>query len=259
MNDFQSIKTQFFPLYLSEIPKDILEKFDGLKEAEISTENFSFYTSVSSVFSSKIEGEEIELDSFIKSKISGAEFQPDYTKKIDDLYNAYIFAQSHPLNKENLLESHKILTKNILQKNQQGVFRTSNMFVLTDDGKIEYIAALPSEVETEMQLFFKELQNLLNEKLSIEETFFYASLIHLVFVKIHPMNDGNGRLGRLLEKWFLAEKLGEKVWFLQSEKMYYQNHKKYYQNLRKLGLEYENLDYGKALDFLLMLPKSLDI
>ncbi len=259
MQNIQSIKTQLFPLYLSKISKDIKEKFNGLKEAEISTKNFSFYTSVSSVFSSKIEGEEIELDSFIKSKISGAEFQPDYTKKIDDLYNAYIFAQNHSLKKENLLESHQILTKNILQKNQQGVFRTSNMFVLTDDGRIEYVATLPSEVETEMQLFFEELQNLLNEKLSIEETFFYASLLHLVFVKIHPMNDGNGRLGRLIEKWFLAEKLGEKAWFLQSEKTYYQNHKNYYQNLRKLGLEYGNLDYGKSLDFLLMLTKFLEI
>ena len=65
------------------------------------------------------------------------------------------------------------------------------------------------------------------------------------------MNDGNGRLARLLEKWFLAEKLGEKAWFLQSEKNYYENHNQYYQNIRKLGLEFETLDYEKSLDFLL--------
>jgi len=31
---------------------------------------------------------------------------------------------------------------------------------------------------------------------------FFAALIHLVFVKIHPFDDGNGRAARLLEKWF---------------------------------------------------------
>ena len=258
MQSLQSIKTQLFSDYL-KITKDISEKFYGLKDAEISTENFSFHTSVSSVFSSKIEGEDIDLDSFVKHKNFGIEFQPDYTKKIDDLYEAYQFAKSNRLNLENLLFAHKILTKNILAEHLQGKFRTSNMYVLTDKGQIEYVATNPFEVENEMAKFLSELKILIKDNQEIEEVFFYASLIHLVFVKIHPMNDGNGRLGRLLEKWFVSEKLGEKAWFLQSEKLYYQNHQNYYQNIRKLGLEYDVLDYSKALDFLLMLPKSLEL
>ncbi|KFC24020.1 Fic family protein [Chryseobacterium sp. FH1] len=258
MPDLLSIKKLLFKEYLQH-QKDISKKFYRLKDAKISTENFSFYTSVSSVFSSKIEGEDIDLDSFVKHKNFRIEFQPDYTKKIDDLYEAYQFAKINRLNEENLLLAHKILTKNILSDHLQGKLRTSNMYVLTDDGQIEYVATSPFEVENEMKKFLSELKILINENLNTEEVFFYASLIHLVFVKIHPMNDGNGRLGRLLEKWFIAEKLGEKVWFLQSEKMYYQNHQNYYQNIRKLGLEYGNLDYSKALDFLLMLPKSLEL
>lgn len=258
MSNLQSIKNELFQEYLKH-QKDISEKFDGLKEAEISTENFSFYTSVSSVFSSKIEGEDIDFDSFLKHKNFGIEFQPDYTKKIDDLYEAYQFAKINKLNGKNLLSAQRILTRNILVEHLQGKYRTNNMFVLTEDGQIEYVAASPFEVETEMKSFLSELEVLLEENLTIEEVFFYASIIHLIFVKIHPMNDGNGRLGRLLEKWFIAEKLGEKAWFLQSEKMYYQNHQNYYQNIRQLGLEYETLDYGKSLEFLLMLPKSLEL
>ncbi|MDO5616773.1 MAG: Fic family protein [Cruoricaptor ignavus] len=258
MKHLQSIKQQLFTEYLQNL-EGISEKFHRLKEAEISTENFSFYTSVSSVFSSKIEGENIELDSYIKHKHFNIEFQSDYTKKIDDLYNAYRFAQEHSLNKKNILESHKILTKNILKEHLQGVYRQTNMVVMTDDGKIEYIAANPSLVTDEMEIFFNEIEELLQEKLKIEEVFFFASLLHLMFVKIHPMNDGNGRTARLIEKWFLAQHLGEKAWFLQSEKYYYQHHQTYYHNIRKIGFEYEELDFGKALDFISMLPKSLNI
>lgn len=258
MQGLLSIKKLLFQQYLPNT-KDIAEKFYGLKDAEISNNNFSFYTSVSSVFSSKIEGEEIELDSFIKHKNFGIEFQPDYTKKTDDLYEAYQFAKNKPLNKENILEAHRILSRNILQNKFRGVYRKNNMYVLTDDGKIEYVATNPSLVEKEMEQYLSELENLISEKLQIEEVFFFASCVHLLFVKIHPMNDGNGRLGRLLEKWFVAEKLGDNAWYMQSEKWYYQNHENYYKNIRKIGLEYEQLNFEKSLDFLKMFPKSLEL
>jgi Fic family protein len=105
--------------------------------------------------------------------------------------------------------------------------------------------------------FYADLEFLLNTETSIEETFYYAAMIHLVFVKIHPWNDGNGRTARLLEKWFLAQKLGEKAWFVQSEKYYYQNHQAYNNNIRILGLEYDELDYSKSIPFLSMLANSV--
>ena len=102
-----------------------------------------------------------------------------------------------------------------------------------------------------------EKLNQKKQELTINEVFFFASMIHLVFVKIHPWNDGNGRSARLIEKWFLAQKLGKKAWFVQSEKNYYQQHQTYYKNIRLLGMEYPDLNYSKALPFLLMLPNSL--
>lgn len=253
----QIIPTELLSAYLEQVPKGLQAAFDALQDAEISTDTFSFYTSVSSVFSSKIEGEDIELDSYIKHKKFGIEFLPDYTKKIDDLYNAYTFAKTNELNPKNISEAHKLLSKHIVATNWQGKFRIHNMYVSTPDGRIEYVAASPYEVETEMKKFFADIAVLLKADLSIEEVFFYASCIHLAFVKIHPWNDGNGRSARLLEKWFLAQKLGEKAWFVQSEKMYYQQHQIYYKNIRLLGLEYPELDYKQALPFVLMLPNAV--
>ena len=57
----QIIPTELLSAYLEHVPRDLPAAFNALEDAEISTENFSFYTSVSSVFSSKIEGEEIEF------------------------------------------------------------------------------------------------------------------------------------------------------------------------------------------------------
>lgn len=255
--ELKIIKADLLKDYFQKIPGNLEAAFNALKDAEISTGTFSFYTSVASVFSSKIEGESIELDSYIKHKKFGIEFLPDYTKKIDDLYNAYTFAKTSSLNKKNISESHKLLSKHIVATNLQGKIRTQNMYVSTPDGRIEYVAATPSEVKREMEKFYADVEVLLNQKLNLAEVFFFAAMIHLVFVKIHPWNDGNGRSARLIEKWFLAQKLGDKAWFVQSEKNYYQKHQTYYTNIRLLGLEYPDLDYSKALPFLLMLPGSI--
>jgi Fic family protein len=256
-NALQIIPTSLLPTYLSQVPKSLQTAFNALHDAEISTDSFSFYTSVSSVYSSKIEGEEIELDSYIKHKKFGIAFLPDYTKKIDDLYNAYTFAKTNELNEQNITVVHKLLSKHIVAKHQQGKFRIHNMYVSTPDGKIDYVAVSPFEVEAEMKMLYTDVAMLLKAELSIEEVFFYAAMIHLVFVKIHPWNDGNGRCARLIEKWFLAQKLGLKAWFVTSERNYYEQHQTYYNHLRVLGLEYPGLDYSKALPFLLMLPNAL--
>lgn len=126
-NNLKILPTDLFPDYLEQIPKGLKESFEATEDAEISTDSFSFYTSVSSVYSSKIEGEDIDLDSYIKHKKYGIPFLPDYTKKIDDLYSAYTFAKSHALNEKNFKESHKHLSKHFLAKSQQGKFRTQNM------------------------------------------------------------------------------------------------------------------------------------
>ncbi len=244
--------------FKADFDKKLKSSFEKLHDSELSIDSFSFYTSVSAVFSSKIEGEDIELDSYIRHKRFGTKYQPDYTRKIDDLYEAYIFAQKNELTAKTLEQSHAQLTKHILQKSQQGKFRTGNMFIVTNDGKIEYIAASPENVKTEMKKLYADIEMLLATEMSFEEVFFFASMLHLVFVKIHPFEDGNGRVSRLLEKWFLAQKLGDNAWFIQSEKNYYTQHQTYYTNIRRLGLEYDELKYSEALPFLLMLPNAIN-
>jgi len=255
---FEIISTDLLNNYKDNFNNKINQYFEDLHDSELSIDTFSFYTSVSAVFSSKIEGEHIELDSFIKHKRFGVKYQPDYTKKTDDLYNAYVFAQNNKLSAQTLAAAHVQLTKNILQQSQQGKFRTGNMFVVTNDGRIEYVAASPGLIKTEMEKLSIDMERLLKANLDFNEVFFFAAMLHLVFVKIHPFEDGNGRTARLLEKWFIAQKLGGKAWFIQSERYYYDQHQTYYNNIRRLGIEYDTLNYNEALPFLLMLPEAVN-
>lgn len=244
--------------YIAAFDNSLKVSFDNLHESELSIESFSFYTSVSAVFSSKIEGEEMELDSYIKHKRFGTAYQPNYTRKIDDLYDAYLFAQRNKLSSQTLERAHAQLAKHILQESQQGKYRTGNMFVVTKDGKMEYVAASPANVKADMLKLYADIETLLHIHMNFEEVFFFASMLHLVLVKIHPFEDSNGKTSRLLEKWFLAQKLGDNAWFIQSEKNYYAQHQTYYHNLRRLGLEYDELNYAEALPFLQMLPNAID-
>lgn len=132
------------------------------------------------------------------------------------------------------------------------------MFVINSDDKIEYVAASPEILKSELDKLFYDIGILHLTDLDPFEVFYYASLLHLVFVKIHPFQDGNGRTARLIEKWFLIEKIGAKATSVQLEKNYYKKLRDYYSNIRKIGLEYDDLDYSKCLDFLLMTVTGID-
>jgi Fic family protein len=255
---FQILISSLLGDYTKIVKESPLDKIDRIEKSEIPVDYFEFYKSISSVYSSKIEGEDIDFDSYFKHKFLNVKFKPDYTRKADDLYKAYDYIDNHTLTLKNVQRAHSILSSNLLPKSQQGLIRPNPMFVLNSDDMIEYVATDPKIVQQELDKLFHDIDILLNSNLNSFEIFYYASLIHLTFVKIHPFQDGNGRTARLIEKWFLIEKIGDKATAVQLEKNYYKRLKEYYSNIKKLGLEYDNLDFSKSLDFLLMTVSGIE-
>lgn len=211
----------------------------------------------SAVYSSNIEGNSIDLNSFMNYKLSQEQFKPrKEIQEIENLITAYEFAQNNPLTEKNFLYCHKLFAKTLVIKSKHGKYRNEKVGVFGQSGLV-YLAVEPEFVKTAMTDFFDDLNILLKMELTKSKIFYFASLIHLKFAYIHPFRDGNGRAARLLEKWFLAEKLGKEFWKLSSEKLYKEHQTEYYSNIN-LGVNFYEVDYSKCLPFLLMLPKSLE-
>ena len=178
---------------------------------------FEYLTKSSAIYSSNIEGNSIDLNSYMNYEMNKDKLKVGKEiVEIEDLIEAYGFAQNNELNEKNLLACHKIFSDTLLIRSKRGKYRIEQVGV-----------------------------------------FYFASLIHLRFAQIHPFRDGNGRAARLIEKWFVAEKLGHDFWKMASEEYYKNNQAKYYETIN-LGVNYYELNYDKCIRFLEMLPNCLE-
>lgn len=250
-NEFlTSYKTQI-TFNLDDALKKKLEDLENVEDVE----NFKFYLASAAVHSSNIEGNTMSFDTYLKATEYKLHLKTREIREIQDLISAYQFAKENEISLKNVLKAHEILTASILLKKERGKIRKMKVGVRSE-GKLMYLAIEPEFVKKELEKLFADINILLSSNLNTEEIFYYAAYIHLVFVNIHPFIDGNGRTTRLLEKWFLSKKLGEKAWFITSEKYYWDNRQIYYKNIQ-LGVNYYEVKYEKSVPFLLMLPNSL--
>jgi Fic family protein len=252
------ISKEYLDNYDSMCNIDWLEVFHKLRsKSSFTPEDFEYYLIASSLYSSKIEGNTLDANSFFRNRGNKSSPKKKEVQEIEDLVKAYKFASEHNLNKTNFLESHKILSKTLLTVNFRGKARKEQVGVRDSKTlKPVYLAVEPQFVNEELKKLFADITELLKRDLSYKEVFYYASMIHLWTAKIHPFMDGNGRSARLLEKWFLVSKLGLSAWSINSEKYYWDNRPNYYQNI-SLGYNYYALHWDRCLPFLLMLPEAL--
>lgn len=248
-------KRKYFDIYYKSIGKEIPELIKNFDFSENSGK-FEYLTKSSAVYSSNIEGNSIDLNSYMNYEMNKDKFKAGKEiEEIEDLIRAYKFAQSNKLNEKNLLNCHKIFSNSLLISSKRGKYRTEQVGIFGKSG-LAYMAVEPEFVEKEMKLFFQDLSKLISSELNEIEVFYFASMIHLRFAHIHPFRDGNGRAARLIEKWFIAEKLGRDFWRIPSEEYYKKNQAKYYETIN-LGVNFYELNYDKCTEFLKTLPNCL--
>ncbi len=252
------VKPSYFDFYKKKQGISLVKEFNKLEKLPFNKETFGNSASRSSVFSSMIEGNTIDFDTYLKYSTSGMNTKNKSFNEIEDLINAYKYANQTELNIDNLLKAHHLLSKTLIPDSKySGKIRDKKVYIFGGGVKV-YTGASPEIVKEETNKLFTDIDILLKREMTISEIFYFASMIHLVFIKIHPFADGNSRSARLLEKWFLAQKLGKHAWFIQSERLYHNRHKSYYKNVY-VGDDYSTINYGLSIPFLLMLPMALTI
>ncbi len=252
---FKILRQDLFDNYKKHLTVDVDATLASINKKPQTVEDFKFYLANSAVHSSNIEGNTVSFDTYLKASEFNLHLKTKEIKEIEDLIVAYQFARENELSLHNILKAHEILTQSLLIKKERGKIRNVKVGVRSG-GQLIYLVVEPELIKSELEKLFGDISVLLKSKLTTTEILYYAAYIHLVFVNIHPFIDGNGRATRLLEKWFLAKKLGDNAWFITSEKNYWDNRPTYYKNL-KIGVNYYEVQYELSIPFLLMLPNSL--
>jgi len=215
---------------------------------------FDFLLEAGAVYSSRIEGNTMDLNSFMNTKTAAGP-KPKEFQEIADLKSTYDFARTHELTEENFLHAHAMLSRLFVIEGNQGKYRQDKVGVFSSQGLV-YMAVEPENVPEEMHRLFEAISHVRGDSSDSHTALYYAAFAHLHLAHIHPFSDGNGRAARLLEKWVLSSQIGEKAWFIESEKYYWEHRQEYYDKIN-LGVNYYELDYSRALPFLHMLPEAL--
>jgi len=128
---------------------------------------------------------------------------------------AYEFITENPLSLQNIKKAHRLLSANLLPPSQQGAVRTNPMLVINSLERIEYVAANPAIVEDELEKLFADID--------------YLSKT----AQIHPFQDGNGRLSRILTTLLLLQAGYAYVPYSSLESVIEQSKEGYYLALRQ--------------------------
>ncbi len=131
---------------------------------------------------------QIDLDRYISEREL---FEAKNLARVVSYIN--IKAKEKELDLELILFLHKMLLSNI-RDNIAGRFRKDNEWVQVAN----YIALNPKKIVNELEKMFVQYNSNINENIIKK-----IALLHLTFEHIHPFIDGNGRIGRVINNYFL--------------------------------------------------------
>ena len=163
--------------YLPQYSKNVGNKIPNLIANFDFSENrggFDYLTKASAIYSSNIEGNSIDLNSFMNYEFDKKKFKPGKEiEEIENLIEAYEFAQNNRLSETNLLACHKTFSETLLIKSKRGKYRLEQVGVFGKSG-IAYLAVEPEFVAKEMKTLLDEVSSLINSALTYEEVFCFT-------------------------------------------------------------------------------------
>lgn len=211
------------------------------------------------VLSSQIEGTEATLSEVLEQEARGlvtenTSAEKDYREIINyrlALEQGLEILEDRPLS-ENMIKSlHSILLRSTRGHNRgPGEFRRKLVYIGKPGATIEeasYVPPLPDRIPE----LFSNLENYIHgpERDSLVQ----IGISHYQFEAIHPFEDGNGRIGRLIISLMLYKKKLLLYPFIYLSEFFEEHRKEYYDLLRGVS---ENKDWEGWLAFFL---RGIDI
>lgn len=192
---------------------------------------------------SAIEGEILRRSSVrtsIRKRLGLAVEQDDWDARADGLVSMLLDARNkarQPLTAERLLGWHAALFPTGyagLKKIRVGSYRGKEEMQIVSGPigkeKVHYIAPPADMLAGEMDRFLQWMGDA-----NQQDTILKAGIAHLWFIMIHPFNDGNGRVGRAVTDFILAEKYPKLMRIVSFSKHISIDRKGYYDALEVAG------------------------
>ncbi len=193
-----------------------LARYDGLLLGIPNPEvMLSPLTTQEAVLSSKIEGTQATMDEVLEHE-AGLEKQGEKLKDIQEIFNyrkalyqASDYLEDYPIRLGFVRELHKILMDSVRGKDKSpGEFRKTQNWIGAPGSPVERATFVPPA-----PLVMHDSLNLWQAYMDSDDIdpLLQTAIVHAQFELIHPFEDGNGRIGRILIPLFLYQK---KVLFL---------------------------------------------
>ena len=153
-----------------------------------------------SIGSARIEGNRTTLAEYIERKIEGSKARDERFLEIENNEKALNFIEQYSdyqkIDRVLLSEIHKIITKDLTQptggegSRNPGDYRKINVAIVGS-------SHIPPDVST-VASYMEELFNFINKPDPPQYDLLKVALVHHRFAWIHPFDNGNGRVVRLL-------------------------------------------------------------
>lgn len=206
------------------------------------------------VLSSRIEGTEVTLQEVLEQEAKGitreeSDLEKDYREVInyrEALERGIQLLADRPLGENVIKELHAILLRSTRGHNRgPGEFRKKLVYIGKPGAGIEeasYVPPLPSAFPGLLSNFEQYLHSEEPEVLA------QIGIAHYQFEAIHPFEDGNGRIGRLLISLMLFQKKLLSHPFIYLSEFFEEHRRDYYDLLRGVS---ERGDWESWLAFFL--------
>jgi len=183
-------------------------------------------------------------------------------RKVIELIDEEASKKIEKVTEQLVLKLHRILTEKTLTAEQSGIYRLKQVIIRNSaNGEITFKPPTPLEVPFLMKEFIYWLNSDSSKQI---HTVLKAGIVHHEFVRIHPLIDGNGRVGRALATLVMLLGGYDIRRFFSLEEYFDRDAIAYYEHLQKASagdltswLEY--FSFGAAVEFTRIKEKILKL